>query len=90
MKKLPLYTFLILTFLISIAEARNNLLTYISNDNGNTFYIIENTKREPLIFIESKELLKDFKSFYTTNINYLIQLCHEIDTYGKPIKSCSD
>ena len=37
MKKLPLCTFLILTFLISIAEARNNLLTYISDDNGKTW-----------------------------------------------------
>ena len=37
MKKLPIHIFLVLIFLISIAEARNNLLTYISNDNGNTW-----------------------------------------------------
>ena len=37
MKKLSIHTFLVLIFLISIAEARNNLLTYISNDNGNTW-----------------------------------------------------
>ena len=37
MKKLSIHTFLVLIFIISIAEARNNLLTYISNDNGNTW-----------------------------------------------------
>ena len=37
MKKLFLHTFLVLTFLISIAEARNSLLTYISDDNGKTW-----------------------------------------------------
>ena len=35
MKKLPLYTFLILTFLISIVEATN--ITYISKDDGKTW-----------------------------------------------------
>ena len=37
MKKLSIHTFLVLIFLISIAEARNSLLTYISDDNGKTW-----------------------------------------------------
>ena len=39
MKKLSIHTFLVLIFLISIAEARNSLLTYISDDNGKSIEV---------------------------------------------------
>ena len=76
MKKLHLYILIFLIFFISKVQARNNLLTYISNDNGKTwsqeFTVIENLSTEAAvdpspILLNNKQILLYYLGSNTTS-----------------------